>query len=263
MPTTAEDLQRAIESETESNAVSKIGGLTVEKAKESVDWINFLVYGNPGVGKTVLAGSADAVPEMSPVLLLNIEGGTLSLRKFYPNVEVVPVKNVKALQDVYDDLLNSNHPYKTVILDSLSEIQKLSMRDIMLEVKRTDPTRDEDVPAQREWGKNLEQTRRLVRAFRDLPMHTIFTAHVRDRQDPKTGLWKSAPSLTGQAQNEVPGFVDIVAYMYMKRVNDDLIRLLSTKQTDTVVAKDRSHSLPDVLQEPTMAAIYQLIMGDN
>jgi hypothetical protein len=112
----------------------------------------------------------------------------------------------------------------------------------------------------REWGKNIEQTRRLVRAFRDLPMNSIITALSKSDKDPKTGVTSMKPYLSGKLADEVAGFLDLVFYYYVKNVKeDDAVvqkRLLLTSATGNVTAKDRSGQFPMLLEQPTMREIY-------
>ena len=124
-----------------------------------------------------------------------------------------------------------------------------------------DPDRDPDVPGIREWGKNSEQIRRFVRAFRDLSVNTIFTALSATDKDQKTGITLSRPYLSGKLASEVAGFLDIVCYMYIRVVEGDVRRLMLTSGTDTCVAKDRSDSLPPVLEEPDMKTIHNIVTG--
>lgn len=195
---------------------------------------------------------------MAPVLFVDMEGGTLSLRAEYPDVDVVRVQNFRELGKVHDALRKGEGGYNTVVLDSLTEIQKFSMYGIMQELLNKEPDRDPDVPGMREWGKNIEQIRRLVRAFRDLPMNVVFTALAMSDKDPRTGLSKTKPQLSGKLSSEVAGFMDIVVYMYMKQVDGENQRLLLTAATDTQVAKDRTGRLPAVIENPTMNTLHQL-----
>ena len=244
------------EAEAEILTQKTLGGLQVQTVDELPEYINMLIYGNPGVGKTVLAGSSDDVPELRPVLFIDVEGGTLSLRDRYPEVEVVRVQSWNDMQLLYNELYKMEHDYKTVVLDSLTEIQKFSMYNIMYEVLQEHPDRDPEVPSIREWGKNIEQIRRLVRAFRDLPMNTILTALGVTDKDSESGKIVTRPSLSGKLAMEVGGFVDIVGYLYVKVIDGDIQRLMLTQGTDRVIAKDRSDTLPHVVEAPDMSKLY-------
>jgi phage nucleotide-binding protein len=233
--------------------------LQVESVTDDADTgLNILIYGDSGVGKTVLSGSASVVPEMSPVLHIDVEGGTLSLKTTYPDVKRVRVKAWDDLQRIYNDLYDGKLPYRTVILDSLTELQRFSMDQIMADAVKERENQDPDVPAQRDWGKNQNQIRFFVRAFRDLPCNAIFTALAQERQE-KSGLTKTKPDLPGKLANQVAGFLDEVLYYYIKNVDGDDQRLILTQQTGSKVAKDRSGLLPQVIESPTMADIYTLI----
>jgi hypothetical protein len=218
-----------------------------------------LVYGRAGVGKTVLAGTASLVPEMCPVLFVDVEGGTMSVAARNMDVDVVRVQGWDDMQVVYDELYKGNVQYQTVVLDSLTEIQKFSMLEIMEKLVKVERDRDPEIPGLREWGKNIEQIRRLVRAFRDLPVNTIFTALMMENRNPRTGLTVKAPQLSGKLSGEVAGFLDIVLFMYLKNVEGEQQRLLLSQQTEDTVAKDRSDRLPQVMVNPTMPELHELL----
>jgi len=250
---------------TEVITPKTLAGLRVTPVQERSPYLNILVYADSGTGKTTLAGSASEVEAMYPVLVVDIEGGTESLRHTYPNVDVVRVRTWNEMQQLYDTLHAGDHPYKTVVLDSLTEIQKFSMYQIMEDLLKNNPDRDPDIPSMREWGKNIEQIRRFVRAFRDLDMHTIFTALVRIDKNTRTGLETRKPMLSGKLADEVAAFLDIVVYYYTKEVfkegadESDTLRLMLTRKTEDTVAKDRSGNLPMIVEEPTMSTLFGLM----
>ena len=81
--------------------------------EESFDWMNGIVYGDFGVGKTFLAGSAIFVPDMRDILYIALEGGEKGLREIAklcrkkgidPNTHmlVIPVENYKQYAYIYE-----------------------------------------------------------------------------------------------------------------------------------------------------------------
>jgi hypothetical protein len=248
--------------------IASIAGLRITKPTVDV-FINALIYGDPG-GKTRFAGSASLVPEMCPVLLLDFEGGTLSLATDMPDVELWPDRESgerpdwAAMVKLYNWLYDKN-PYKTIIVDSVTEVQKFCMGQVMREVVAKNSERDPDVPSVREWGKSGEQLRRLVRGLRDLHCNTIYTALRNDEKDDNGKIIKTYPGLPGQLKGEVSGYVDLVGYMYQKEVVRGGERsnqtLLLTQGTEKQIAKDRSGQLPPIMVAPTMQQVYDSIHG--
>lgn len=242
-------------------SLSTIAGLPVTTVANQSSHINILIYGDSGVGKTTLAGSADLIPEMRKVLVVDIEGGLLSIKDKYPDVNSVRVKTWDDMQRVYEALRDQQHGYQTVIVDSLSEAQKMSMDLIMKKLVEQHEERNEDVAGIREWNINIEQTRKFVRAFRDLPITTIFTALARTDINKMTGAQKTKPALSGKVADEVAAFLDIVGYLYPKDVEGENKRLLLCTATQGNVAKDRTGKLPQVIFDPTMLDIWKAVKG--
>lgn len=240
-------------------SLTQIAGLPIEKVSQKQPHVNMLIYGESGSGKTRLSGSADAVPSMRRVLFVDVEGGTLTLRDTFPDVECVRVRSWPEMQAVYDKLYEGGHDFTTIVVDSLTEVQKLSMDAVMLKLVEQHEERDADVPGIREWNINLEQTRKFVRAFRDLPCNTIFTALSQTDKDIRTGAIKRKPSLSGKVKDEVAGFLDIVLYLYVKEINQENKRMLLCEQTENTVAKDRSNTLPQTIESPSMEVLWNLL----
>lgn len=207
---------------------------------------------------------------MRPVIYLNIEGGDMTLRHAAPEIRKIPEEGSLTwgqLETIYDQLArqcyNGSEPGefapRTVILDTLTECQKMNMSQIMAELLLAEPEKgwDPDIPDVRRWGKNIEQIRKWVRKYRDLPLNVIMTCHEMTDKDNMTGAVKHKPQLSGKLSNEVAGFFDVVAYLYVKREDDKNVRKLLTGAIEGYVAKDRSGNLPEVLVNPTMKTIYE------
>lgn len=238
--------------------------LQVKPPAEVVDWINALVYGEAGVGKTYLGGTADDDARMSPVLFVDVEGGLATIRQKH-DIDVVTVRTMKAVEDLYNKLYHSIENdeiyYKTIVIDSLTELADLDMRTVMKEAYNRLPDKvDIDVPSPREWGKVRNHIRLIVRAFRDLPCHVLYTAHVGVLSEEGQPT-KYFPGFAGKLGREVPGFMDIVGYMYSENKEGVIYRYLQVQGTRRVVAKDRTSSLDDVIENPDMPMIWDLIQN--
>lgn len=214
------------------------------------------MYGDPGVGKTYLAGTAQDHEDTRPVLIIDVEGGTVTLRH-RTDIDVVSVRAITQIKEIYDQLTKEQY-YKTVVIDSLTELQKLDMRDIMRELVSRKPERDPDVPDQREWGKSGEHIRSIVRAFRDLPCNTIMTALAATVQA-DSGAITYHPDLPGKLRAHIPGFMDIVGYMYVVQDGEVIQRRLQVTPTRAIRAKDRTGNLGGVVENPSIPMLWALI----
>ena len=222
-----------------------------------------LIYGEAGVGKTWLAGSAQAVPAMRNVLYVDAESGADTLKESWPDVELITATRWEDYDRIYNALLAGAHDYRTVVLDSISEILEHCKEAVMEELKM-DPEnekRDPDIPSIREWGKLLVRMLRLVRRFRDLPMNVIFIAHAEPVKD-RMGKSKWMPLVNGKFQFKLPQIPDVVLFMYRQESDGEQLRLLLTEQTDKAVAKVRGVRMPMLIgADAENPATMETIMG--
>jgi phage nucleotide-binding protein len=228
--------------------MQNFGGLKVASAGQSSRTFNQLIYGEAGVGKTQLAASAHAVPEMAPVLYVDAEAGSSTIKSVYPDVPLVTTTEWEQYNQLYHALKAGGHPYKTVVLDSISEINEHCKTQVMKEML-LDPEnerRDPDIPSIREWGKLQVRMMRMIRLYRDLPMNVIFIAHAEQVQL-KNGKKKWMPLINGKMQMKLPQIPDVVLFMYVQEVDGEQRRLLLTTQTDNAVAKVRGVNMPQIL----------------
>ncbi len=243
------------------------------------DALKVLVYSPPGHGKTTLLGTAVGDPRISPMLLLEFEGGTRSIRskvrkieladlgKINPSIDVIDVVQIQQWKDfkiVYEFLDSTPHGYRSLGLDSLSEMNYLNMSEALQTALKEDKRRDPDIPEQRDYLRSAGQMRRLVRFFRDLPMHVFFTAGASIQQDPRSRESRAWPALAGKLAFEVPGLVEIVGYLAVVDLESDsstTARWLFVQPTPKFEAKDRTEGglLGEYIENPTLPKIFDLV----
>jgi hypothetical protein len=185
-----------------------VATLNIEKLEERDQHAKVLVYGEPGVGKTVFASTAPR-----PILWLESEGGTVSIGE-KAGIDIARVTGLDTYREALTYLQANPDTYKTVVLDSFTETQAAVLKEIMKAVHASDPGRDEFSPQYSEWGRLVGVMREIARGFRDLPMHVVITALVREDKDDMTGQLKVRPRLSPALADELPGFMDAVGYMY-------------------------------------------------
>lgn len=247
--------------------------LGVEPVPADLEWLNICVHASPKVGKTMFAATADDVPEMRPVLFLDIEGGLLTIRHKAGVIDRKRLRSMQELSDFVNKLyLLPDKPWKTLVLDNVTELQKLDIKEIMKLTKanaRNPDKVDVDVPSQREYLKTGGHIREVIRALRDMPMHVIITAWTRHENvgSDDAPKYKAFPYLTGQVKGELAGYMDIVGYYYTRSEGAgaarQVVRRMQFVETDGVVAGDRTTVLGDYIDNPTMPILWDIINNPN
>lgn len=219
-----------------------------------------LIFGPSGHGKTTFLGSAQYDDRTSPMLILDFEGGSESLVGL--DVDVVRVTDWKTYNEAFDYLANDKHDYKSVGIDSISETHIFSLLNIL---KEEGPTRrDPDLLQQGDYGKALVLMRRLLREFRDLPLHVFFTALAKEELDAREGMVKK-PSLAGALADEVPGMMSVVGYLALTTDGEgNTIRSLLLKNHARIRTKIRSpwakhEEVPDEIDSPTVTSLLDAL----
>lgn len=214
--------------------------------------MNALVFGPPGSGKTY------SLPTMSGKgVIANAEGGLMGIRdKLGDRVKSVKIETYADLKSLAAELKTTDHGFEWVAIDSLTEVQKLLMDEIM--ASQT----DKDIPAMRDWQMCIEELRRMIRFFRDLPINFIATALPKDDKDEQYGTITRKPLLPGKLADEACGYVDLVLYVLTKDEEGETKRAFLTQPSERYYAKDRSGKL-EHFEKPDLGFIYKKIFGQK
>ena len=103
--------------------------------------------------------------------------------------------------------------YRTVVLDSLTDIEASNMNHIMgISDKGFDIGDDIQVAGYGEFRKNNNTIQQMVRSFKSLDINVIIICGQKYQQD-EMKRFHYGPWLTGQLATQVQSFVDIVGYM--------------------------------------------------
>lgn len=134
---------------------------------------NWLIYGDSGLGKTVLAGTAPKA------LFLTVEAaGTESAKEQGSAADEWVTDTWEEILTAYKWLKEGGaKSYDTVIVDSLSEMEEACWRDHLEKMADAKSTRNIYKPALEDYQVIGNKIKRLVNQFNRLPANVIYTAH--------------------------------------------------------------------------------------
>lgn len=220
------------------------------------EYVNLLIYGDSGVGKTVFAGSDEDVLFIAPE-----DNGTLSAKRFGSTAKKWKINGWPDIVAAYEWLYEQETiPFNWVVLDSLTEMQDMCMRQILDEAHDLNPGRDPDVPQLQDWQPYFERFKRLVKGFNSLPVNIVYTA-LQQEEENEDGEKVALPMMQGkgtQYAKKVASWMTSFGQITVQRRKTgakdddgkdvfDEYRVIRFKSTRTVMAKDRTRCL-----EPTV-----------
>lgn len=168
---------------------------------------------------------------------------------------VVATRDFETVAKVYRHLNSGNHPFKSLIIDSISELQ----------FRVVDNMTGRQQPTMQQWGGVYRDVGGFVRDIRDLTMHPIkplesvvIVAMTRQIDG------KYVPWCQGQLQTVLPFLLDATAYLYTDTDPDtgQPVRMLLTQPTAEFEAGNRiGNKWPMVIREPNIQQMISDVFG--
>lgn len=238
--------------------------------------LTLMVYGESKVGKSTFAVTAPY-----PRLMLDVEGGHRFLpivpKYWDPMTEeppvadgtwdttVVQVRDYDTVLKAFQWLQSGKHQFKSLIIDSISELQ----------VKCMDNIAGTEQMKMQQWGELLRHMGALLRDLRDLTMHptqpleaVVLTAMARRGQD---GVYR--PYLQGQLATQAPYFYDVLGAITVEEFpNEDPLqpphkaRRMYVERTSQYEAGERVQGrLGAIVEQPNLSAerMLDMIFGEQ
>jgi hypothetical protein len=243
-------------------------------------YVKALVFAPGGHGKTHLLGTAQDDPRTYPMLFLDFEGGEDTLVGL--DIDIVAIRSWADYDEVYDVLASGQHwklsgsslregeQYKSLGIDSISETHIWALLTVLAKGARRredSDTRDPDALEQRDYGIASTQMRRLMRDFRDLPLHVFYTSGSKEIRERKVGMVK-VPSLAGQMADEAVHIPSVVGYLALaadEETGEDVrVLILKGQGFRTKVRTPWGTTAPDEIEDPSITKLLDALrVGDD
>lgn len=228
--------------------------------------LGILVHGPAGAGKTTLAMTG-----LRPILLMDAERASrfIQLRKIkwdpltqappvYDgswDVAVVKTRDWPTAQKTLEWLRSGQHPFRTVAVDSISEIQ----------IKAQEAINGRGEMKTQHWGKLLQNMGSFLRDLRDITDEEDNSLQILcliSTSKDYDGTFK--PYLQGSIASQVPYLFDMTAYLYVNQAADDQgvvgdHRFLFTGNHPQYEAKSRVPGVPPTIQDPNLSNLMYSI----
>lgn len=242
--------------------------------------LSLLVHAESGAGKSWLGQTTPA-----PRLVLDAEsGGSRFARRvengkairpkrvvWDPHSEPPPkagewetcfvsVKEFDTMRRTYEWLNQGEHPFKSIVLDSLTEIQDVCKKGI-----RT----GDEVMNERMWGILLDRMTALVKDFRDLREHPTAPIEVVLILSLSADIkGKFQPLVQGQLRDKLPGWMDVLGALSPNVTPEgEYEGRLLIRPHERFVAKDRTHVLKEhygpVIVNPDVSEMLRVLNEED
>jgi hypothetical protein len=222
-------------------------------------WIRWMNYGEPGCGKSALAGTApkclilasDAEEPTSAAMM----GSTADMWVVFDYNDLT-----EAVEYVRHDAIGDG--YEFVWLDNGTLFQEQGMDHIMADLVADNPHRNPWVPDKPQYLLNQNKLGDLIRKLKAVPIHIGITAHVM-RIESADGDQVALPLFQGgrgEYSQKICGYMNMVTYMRGRQLKGGKFQtILYTSKRSVFYAKDRYNAFGGRIVDPTIPEMMEVI----
>ncbi len=208
--------------------------------KHSLSDVSILLYGPSKIGKSTFASQA---PD---ALFLATEPGLNALEVYQQ-----PIKSWNEFLDACAELAKGEHPFKTVVIDTVDILYRLCADHIC---QKRGIEHESDGSHGKIYGLIKNEIYRVLTKLAHLPYGLILISHSQERDlETRTGtITRTVPTLSESFRQVVIGMVDLILYcdVQVEQGEDGTRRhrrVVRTKPSPNYDAGDRFGVLPDVM----------------
>lgn len=220
--------------------------------------VNFMVFGPPGAGKTVLAGS-------SPRCLIFChnpdEVSSAKIQGSKANRWHIPDYN--DFTEGFEYVRYHPEEFDWVWLDNGTLFQEQGLDQIMLDLVAAKSHRNQFIPDKAEYGENQNRLSWLIREFVKLPVNFGVTAHVMRMWDDDSDVPTLMPSFQGgqgKLSQTLCGYMGVVMYMKARKTKEGVFSNYGiTDPRKNIHARDRYSALGGIVHNPTIPKMMEII----
>lgn len=250
----------------------------VSEIRKPRSWV---IYGRAGSGKTTLACSFPG-----PILLVDVKDEGTDSVSDVKGLKVFEATHWDDMDDLYWHLKENPKRYKTVVIDTITQVQQLVIEDIAngKGIKGNKAPGEWGTMTKQDWGEVASRLKTWITNMRDLPLEVVFLAqdrvfNVEDEEasdgaiDPEVG-----PRLSPSVMSHLCAAVSMIGNTFIrervykkkdekgrsveKTKKEYCIRLGPNSYYITKLRKPKSVELPDFLTNPTYEDILDIISGE-
>lgn len=170
--------------------------------------LSFIIYADPGVGKTTLATTLPA----DETLIINTEAGLGPVLGKGHTVFNLHGEQIDQLDELYRYLRTQKHPFKYVVVDNVSELEQWFILSLTKK-------RNKEFTEIKEYGDAAFKMREMLHLFRDLvyqDITVVFNAWefpLEIRNNDGVVITKTFPKLSKSVSPQACGIVDAVGHL--------------------------------------------------